>query len=342
MPTSHAPDQTMASSTEDKDEAMLQVVGHRRMKIERDLFRFHPRDHELVRDSLREPFPTQPGSEMGTLSKLPFELLLNIFQLLDVRSHLRVRRVSRGTRQIASTTQRYREVVEHGLEAIRTILLEKPKFDPTILDLYQQLTTPYCSMCPQLGGYLSMLTIKRCCYECATGEITTDIRNIWKSLIPGTESPRGQLRRRFVPAALILSGRDLPDQPTGGSVQGMTFVAQSYEPPPEVGPPRDLRCHSKPEMLYYTSLSNAVDFPYYDPDAAEIQHGFCCKGCRAGARRAPIGGDGISAYVLVSQALSKEKLLDHFKKCPSARIMYDKSQKKAVGSLAALDSPRYG
>ncbi|KAH7000206.1 hypothetical protein EDB80DRAFT_723393 [Ilyonectria destructans] len=317
----------MASSTEGKDEAMLQVAAHRRQKTQHDLFRFHPRDLEPVRDSLREPFPTTPGSGMGTLNKLPLELMLNIFQLLDIRSHLRVRRVSRGMRQAASTTKGYREVAEHGLEAIRTILLEKTKFDPTILDVYQLLITPDCSMCPHHGGYLSKLTMKRCCYECATGETTTDIRRVYTSLIPGTERIYEQLRRRFVPGSLIVSGRDLPDQPTGGSVYGMTFVAQSYESENPASRSRDFRAFHRPDMLHYTAIYNAVDFPYYDSDAAEIQHGFNCKGCQA--------GNGCAAS---RNVYTKEKLLDHFKTCSRARTMYDESQKKTVGSPAAPDS----
>lgn len=317
----------MASSTEGKDEAMLQVLAYTRRKTYRDLFRFHPRDLEPVRDSLREPFPTTPGSGMGTLNKLPLELMLNIFQLLDIRSHLRVRRVSRGMRQAASTTKGYREVAEHGLEVIRTLLLEKTKFNPTILELYQLLITPDCSMCPQFGDYLSKLTIKRCCYACATGETTTDIRRVFTSLIPGGERIQEQLRRQFVPRSVILSGRDLPDQPTGGSVQGMTFVAESYEPETPASRLRDFRAFHRPDMLHYTAISNAVDFTYYDLDAAEIQHGFSCKGCHAGGQR-----------IATRKAYSKEKLLDHFKTCSYAQTMYDKSQKETVGSLAAPDS----
>ncbi|KAH8669963.1 hypothetical protein BGZ61DRAFT_460292 [Ilyonectria robusta] len=318
----------MASSTASKDEAMFQVATYARRETIRDVFRFDSHEHDLVRDSLRDPFPAAPGSGMGTLNTLPRELRLNIFQLLDIRSHLRVRQVSRGMRQAASSTKGYREVAEHGLEVVRTTLLEKTKFEPTILDVYQLLITPECSMCPQFGDYLSKLTFKRCCHACATGENTTSLRNVFTSLIPGGKKIEEQFRRRFVPRSLIWSSEDLPDEPAGGFVQGMTFIAKSYDTSAPTTRPRDFRNYRRPDTLYFMGIANAVLFPYYDPDSAGIHHGFSCKGCHAGGQLAA-----------TTKAYTKEQMLAHIKKCRHARTLFAKSQKKkTVGSLAAPGS----
>lgn len=81
---------------EDQTDAIARVTAYHRKHYYRSVIWFLPREHVAVRPSIATPFPRTPGSGLGSLSRLPLELLQEVLLHLDIRSLFNFRQANLG------------------------------------------------------------------------------------------------------------------------------------------------------------------------------------------------------------------------------------------------------
>ncbi|GAW24919.1 hypothetical protein ANO14919_145150 [Xylariales sp. No.14919] len=111
---------------------------------------------------LHEP----PTTNLGTLSRLPLELLQQVLYQLDIATIVDFRRVNRQAFTILDSVSAYHAVAKHARNALCGIIAIVTGKWITCGTLYKKLSTPGCEICGDFGGYLYLLTCKRVCFLC--------------------------------------------------------------------------------------------------------------------------------------------------------------------------------
>ncbi|EGD89678.1 hypothetical protein H112_03310 [Trichophyton rubrum D6] len=112
------------------------------------------------------PEPRPDKLSIGTLDRLPVELLHEILYMLDLKSLSDLRHVSRGGNVAVNALPLYHAIVTHvpyTLDVIRRTGLQS---EYTVQRLYKILRTRDCPECGEFGGYIFLLTGERCCSAC--------------------------------------------------------------------------------------------------------------------------------------------------------------------------------
>ncbi|PYI03077.1 hypothetical protein BO78DRAFT_400088 [Aspergillus sclerotiicarbonarius CBS 121057] len=170
-----------------------------------------------------------PRYGLGTLEKLPLEIIhLGLIQL-DIQSLTDFQRVNKRARLITTSIPQYKPILIHAPALLRGILNIQTARYFTCQDLYNTLSTAECDTCGDFGGYLYLITCRRVCFLCFT-EQTDYLPLLRQDIIrkfgldskhiaslprmksfPGCYSPRGiKCRRRrqtlFDPSAARRAG----------------------------------------------------------------------------------------------------------------------------------------
>jgi hypothetical protein len=118
-----------------------------------DVCTYHRRDFDLVLVSSR-PFEKQiiidenpPTSSLGTLERLPIEVLNIILSNLDLLSYLQFRNVNRRARTYSNEHLEFQLVVKYGLDCLRNLVQVRLAKSSTIRELYYALTRENCTFC---------------------------------------------------------------------------------------------------------------------------------------------------------------------------------------------------
>lgn len=155
--------------------AVIRVATYHRFDFDIALIQSTLSEHNLVRSSITEPFPTTALSGIGILKCLPIELLRIICLELDIRSCFNFRQTNRRARQVICSLYEYHVVVQHALESLGAVLRADISPYVTISDLYRALCTRSCDLCRSgFGGFLFLLSVTRCCLSCI--ETSTRLR----------------------------------------------------------------------------------------------------------------------------------------------------------------------
>lgn len=115
-----------------------------------------------------EHFRPSSTKNIGALSILPVELLVEILHQTDLQTLPSFRCVNRRARELVGWLPQYKAITTHALNIIRGIL--RIDLGPWIAcsKLYETLVTSDCENCGEFGGYLYLLTCTRVCFLCFT------------------------------------------------------------------------------------------------------------------------------------------------------------------------------
>ncbi|KAK5999134.1 hypothetical protein PT974_01523 [Cladobotryum mycophilum] len=283
----------------------------------------------LVRDSLRHTFNKLARSDLGTLSRLPLEVLSLICLNLDIQSHFRFRQVNRRAREVSNVLQ-YQLVAEHGLQALHGLLLTQLAPYYTILDLYEALLIRDCTVCGSFGGFMFLLTGKKCCFECIKN--AAELRIISLSGLSKAKNISSEILSELIPVLHTTSGIYALDE---------VPVNQSMECVSELQAINTLRMlglwQSEANRVRVPTLTTwrymaAVPLPHYDPETGLVEKGASCKGCHVKVEGSP--------YIDLDdrdKVYSMDGFLEHFQHCVDAQILYDESQ----GGTVCIEEPEF-
>ncbi|KAK4189251.1 hypothetical protein QBC35DRAFT_546447 [Podospora australis] len=101
------------------------------------------------------------------LEVFPVELIYDILNLLDISSLMAFRQVNRQARRVASHRWDFQIAQRYALQPLLTAMYTGTARYFRLADLLETLSTQRCCTCARPWGYVFLLTLKRCCAECA-------------------------------------------------------------------------------------------------------------------------------------------------------------------------------
>ncbi|RGP71010.1 f-box skp2 [Fusarium sporotrichioides] len=137
------------SDSQEDIEEIVRVCAYHRYEFD-DLLVRTP-DSKLQAPFLQRTFNTPVSSSLGTLDRLPKELMLMILRELDIASYLHFRAVNNRARDLATDTREYSRAVEHGLAGLKTLLRVQTAQLFTMSSFYQALISPSSLLLYMLG-----------------------------------------------------------------------------------------------------------------------------------------------------------------------------------------------
>ncbi|KAK4447131.1 cyclin-like F-box [Podospora aff. communis PSN243] len=109
--------------------------------------------HAGIRPSIAISFPRAPNTGLGSLNRLPLELLHD-------------------------TLSQYQAAVSHGLNLFCAFLRTRLSVGVSLPDLHDALCTKACTFCGDFGGFVSLLGWNRCCFPCLQKALETQVRSL--------------------------------------------------------------------------------------------------------------------------------------------------------------------
>ncbi|KAI0515409.1 F-box domain-containing protein [Xylaria bambusicola] len=119
-----------------------------------------------------EPSLQSRASSLGTLDRLPVELLYEVLMSLDFQSSISFSRASIQGKNIVCSLPAYRDVMKHAPHALAALSRTKLLHFHSASDLHNALRNERCATCPEYGVYLFLPTCERCCWQCLRSKPT--------------------------------------------------------------------------------------------------------------------------------------------------------------------------
>ncbi|KPM36034.1 hypothetical protein AK830_g10542 [Neonectria ditissima] len=318
-----------------ESDSILRVCAYHRSDFDLVVVRSPPHEMQPVRESLTTPFKTSvstPQSGLGILNRLPPEILLMLLRNLDLLSYFRFRQINRRARALSTGLSEYQLVAMHAMEAFRGLLRSQLAQRFTLVHLYSQLITPYCSICGEFGTSLFLPTASRCCFCCVKSSPDTQMISIHK-LGSLTSIPTSQLRKLLRPITLR-------------TVDGLYSMVEEFVTPPsflvaQMQATAVLRSHD----LLSTDSASALEtrdekrdqrfmavtaFPYYDLKSREVDTGVSCKGCHIRLRTLFNFNQRKQQFKDRDSVFSRSSFSSHFSQCDQAQALWAQSKDGAI------------
>lgn len=181
---------------EDQTDAIVRAAAYHRKDFCHSVIWFSPCEHVGIRTSIATPFRRTPNTGVGSLNRLPLELLHDVLLRLDIHSLFNFRQVNLSSRQTVDSLNQYQMVVSHGLNLLCALLRTRLAIGISLLDFYHALCTKACTLCGEFSGFVSLLTWNRCCFACLQGGLENQVQTLAavRKQFHLTKAELGQLR----------------------------------------------------------------------------------------------------------------------------------------------------
>jgi hypothetical protein len=299
---------------DEQAEDIVRTTAYHRKDYVLSVIWFPPREHTNVRTSLATPFQRSADRGLGSLDRMPVELLHDVLVRLDVYSLFKFRQVNIRSRQMVDSLKRYQMIVLHGLNLFCALLRTRIAIHVSLIDLYKALCTKNCALCGEFAGFMSLLTWTRCCFKCLRFAPEIQVQTV--------SAARKEFYLRRAELSELASLKTLPgiymDESEHKSSVAIVSVHQTA-----------LLCRrrmqSQPvrsERMKKFNFMSSGALPYYDSATGKIEHGISCAGCQLALERYIIGTRGERwAYEARDKVYAQDGFLEHFQWCKQAQVL---------------------
>ncbi len=266
----------------------------------------HPHTHTPIRQSLLAPLAQSPTYALGTLTRLPFEIVSMIALELDVTSAFRLSHVNRTARELLASVREFRHIRENAVEAMCVLLRTGAGSHIPVAGLYKVLTTRDCAFCGAFGGFLFLPAAARCCLTCVASARETRV-----GYLSRVADATGLTTRELKKAGRLPVVNTLPD-----SRRCLVAAGQAVEVMKESGMREEEA--EKAVARWPDSLTlrfqAATSLPYLDRWSGEVEQGLSCKGCQLAFE-----GDFSDRHLEMRDRMySREGFAQHVGECSAA------------------------
>jgi hypothetical protein len=327
--------QTEYRFREDEADSIIQTSAYHPERILRSAVWFSPSEHVTIRPSIATPFPSRPNAGLGSLNRLPLELLQMISLHLDIHSLFNFRQACSSTRQVVDSLHEYQLLVAHGLNLLcallRTGLATGLATCISLPDFYDALCTEACAFCGEFAGFIYFLTWDRCCYQCLERPPATIEPQTVAKLRKGLRLTKGESTR--LKSLKTLPGRYRPIIYTTyyKARVAIASIHQAISLASRLGKLQPGRAREAAAAALSTNClggrERALPFmgscalPHYDRRTGKVEHGIACLGCK-------LNGSGPHYWLHPAKQGDREDILytrdgflEHFRWCESAQIL---------------------
>lgn len=315
-------------------DAIIRVCSYHPREFDLAVVHSRPHDMQSAQASLQTAFETLPTADLGTLDRLPAELISIVLRELDIRCYFHFRQVNRRARLLSTGLREYGLVSKHGLEGLRGLLRAELAHCFAIDDLYRSLITDKCSTCGAFGGLLFLFTAERCCYDCLKSSDHYRVFSIsaFAKLLrisPGRLKGLSGISLRTVPGInnIMQTPPKLPNHLIFEEKATQMLLAIRAIEEKAARKSRSRKAILDQRFMVVTA------YPCYSLENAKIERGVSCRGCQV---RHPV--DLEYRY----RTFSTQGFLSHFSKCVEAQHFWAEAER----GTQPVDEPelvrRYG
>lgn len=304
-------------------DAIIRTTAYHRKDYCLSVIWYSHREHNDIHPSIATPFQRTSSVGLGSLDRLPLELLFDTLCRLDMHSLFKFRQVNLRSRQMVDSLSQYHRVVSHGLNLFCALLRTRIAIGVTLLDFYKALCTKTCTLCGEFGGFISILAWKRCCFKCLQESPETQVRTLAlvRKQLHMTRAELGQLRSfKSLPGIYSMNETVQNSRIAIVSLHQATLVCRRPS-------------HALPQVQPGSSDRNqkfnfmgSCALPYYDEHTGRVEHGISCAGCQLAIEKDIIGTRGTKwGYEARDKVYAQDGFLDHFRWCEQAQLLWRSS-----------------
>lgn len=308
---------------EEQTDAIVRTAAYHRKDYCLSVIWYSPREHVDIRLSIATPFRRTSNAGLGSLDRLPLELLHDTLFRLDMHSLFKFRQINLRSRQMVDSLNQYRLVVSHGLNLFCALLRTRLAVGISLFDFYNALCTKACTLCGEFGGFISLLTWKRCCFKCLQDSPETQVQTL--------AAVRKQFHLSKVELDQLRSFKTLPgiysmEESIHKSRIAIVSLHQAI-----------LACRRQPHTLVQAqpassertqkfNFMGSCALPYYDKQTGKVEHGISCAGCQLALEKDIIGTRGEKwAFEARDKVYAQDGFLEHFRWCEQAQLLWRSS-----------------
>lgn len=269
-----------------KEDAIIRDVFNR-VILDKFFISYPEAEHERIRMSISTSFQRPSIASLGTLNRLPHELLSDIVLSLDMQSVFTCRQVNTRLRQTIDSFSEYQVITTHALDALCALLrtrLLAPKV--SLVDFHRELCPSTCFSCGEFGEVIFLPTFRRYCSLCITTAPEVQmgsLKAIKSHLRLGPEAVRQLLVFKTIKQP------DLVTRVSRLTSQSLVSIQQAVQ---VSAIPQASRNRTERDLSHATdkfSLRACCIFPYYNRHAGKAEYGLSCFGCK---RKHLVGREG--------------------------------------------------
>ncbi|WQF90498.1 Putative F-box domain-containing protein [Colletotrichum destructivum] len=325
---------------DDQGDTIVRAAAYHRKDYCHSVIWFSPREHVGIHLSIATPFQRMSNTGLGSLDRLPLELLHDALLHLDMHSLFNFRQTNLRSRQTVDSLIQYQMVVSHGLNLLCALLRTQLATRVSLFDFYDALCTKACTLCGKFGGFISLLTWSRCCFLCLQRAPETQVQTL--------AAVRKQLHLTKAKLDHLTSFKTLPgiysmkesvhkSRITVVSLhQAILVSGQHRHALPQVHPV-NLERNQKFNFMGSCAL------PYYDRRTGRVEHGISCAGCQLALEKDIIGSRGEKwAFEARDMVYAQDSFLEHFRWCEQAQLLWKSSGEGNKRSTELPEAARRG
>ncbi|EXK33786.1 hypothetical protein FOMG_11024 [Fusarium oxysporum f. sp. melonis 26406] len=309
--------------SEEQADAIVCTAAYHRKDYCLSVIWFSPSEHFDVHQSIATPFQRTSNFGLGSLDRLPLELLRDTLVRLDAHSLFKFRQTNLRSRQAVDSLKQYQLIVLHGLNLFCALLRTRLAVDISLLDFYNALCLKSCGLCGEFGGFISLLTWNRCCFKCLKEAPETQVQTL--------SAARKEFRLTRVELDHLRSFKTLPgiysmeesaykSRIAIVSLHQVSLICrqQSYVP-------RQAQLASSERNRKFNFMGSCA-LPYYDSRTGNVEHGMSCAGCQLALEKDIIGTKGEKwAFEARDKLYARDGFLEHFRWCEQAQLLWKSS-----------------
>ncbi|KAK6952842.1 hypothetical protein Daesc_005136 [Daldinia eschscholtzii] len=308
---------------EEQTDSIVRAAAYHRKDYCWSVIWFSPREHAGIRLSISTPFRRTSNTGLGSLDRLPLELLYNVLLCLDMSSLFNFRQTNLRSRQMVDSLKQYQMVVAHGLNLLCALLRTRLAIGVSLSDFYHALCAKACTFCGEFGGFMSLLTWNRCCFKCL--QKAPEIR------VQTLASVQKKFRLTKAELDQLTSFKTLPGvYSMNESVHKSRIrVVSVYQATQVSGQRLHALAQTQPANSgRYEKLNfmGSCALPYYDRRTGRAEHGMSCAGCQLALEKDIIGSRGEEwASEARDKVYTQYGFLEHFRWCEQAQLLWRSS-----------------
>ncbi|KAJ6021964.1 hypothetical protein N7540_007468 [Penicillium herquei] len=324
---------------EEQADAIVRTTAYHRRDFCLSVIWYPSREHVNIISSIARPFRRTPSVGIGTLDRLPLELLFNTLCRLDIHSLFRFRQLNLRSRQMVDSLSQYQRIVSHELNLLCALFRTQRAADISLLDFYDALCTKPCAFCGEFGGFISLLTWKRCCFACLQESPETQVRTL--------ASVQKQFHLTQPELAQLVSFKSLPGTYSMNETKtkSRTAIVSLHET--IVACKQQSQSLTQPQALRVSLVDRNQKFnfmgscalSYYDKATGKIERGISCAGCQLAIEKDIVTTESTRLrFHARDKVYAQDGFLDHFRWCEQAQLLWKSS---AEGTKKPTELPLF-
>jgi magnesium transporter len=273
-------DEDKLKAQRERQDTMIRVTAFHHEGLDRAVLLSPSFVHEPVRESIVEPFASEPTASLGILDALPREVILELCLRMSVETLFRFRQTNRLARRLISSLKSYRIVLGTSMDLVRGAMRTYAARYLTIEDLWLPMYNHKCFNCGRFAPFFFFPKALRCCYLCMTSEPQLAVASL-QTFCGGTGVCPSRVAE-LLPVMRGLAGRYASYPRRALNPDSLVAAADGIDRFQALGLP--LTIHRNERKVYNDReclrCMLAMSMPCLDDNDNVAETGLNCKGCQ--------------------------------------------------------------